>query len=110
MASAAHRNLRLDSTSMQSFRTLLFLCLNAISFGQSNLATINGIITDPSTREVPSADVRAQSADTGAVRTTRTGVGGQYEISGLTPGEYGVEVRARGFAAATDTLRLEVGQ
>jgi len=96
--------------TMRSSSAMLFLCFSTAAFGQSNLATISGIITDPSTREVPSAEVRAQSADTGAVRTTRTGQGGQYELSGLIPGEYRVEVRARGFAAATHSLRLEVGQ
>ena len=95
---------------MRPFTTLLLFCLSATAFGQSNLATVNGIITDPSTQEVPNAELRAQSAGTGAVRTTRTGQGGRYEISGLTPGEYMVEIRAKGFALATHTLRLEVGQ
>ena len=53
---------------------------------QSNLATINGTITDPSARIVAQAEVRVRSADTGALRTAVTGPAGQFEIPGLTPG------------------------
>ena len=95
---------------MKLLRFAVFLCLASAGFAQSNLATINGLITDPSMNVVPNAEVRTQSTDTGAVRTTRTGQGGQYEFPGLTPGDYTIEVLAQGFAAAKHSVRVEVGQ
>jgi hypothetical protein len=89
---------------------LALLCLAFSALGQTNLATISGLITDPSSKAVPDAEVRARSMETGAVRTTKTGPEGLYEMPGLTPGEYTIEVDAKGFAAAAHTLRLEVGQ
>ena len=77
---------------------------------QSNLASIAGVITDPTMNAVPAAQVRARSEETGAVRTTLTGPGGEFEISGLMPGSYTVEVEAEGFAVARHEVRIEVGQ
>jgi hypothetical protein len=95
---------------MNPLRFLVFLCVVSCAFAQSNLATIDGLITDPGMSAVPGAEVKTISKDTGAVRTTVTGQGGQYEFPGLTPGDYTVEVHAKGFAAAMHSLRLEVGQ
>jgi hypothetical protein len=77
---------------------------------QSNLAAIDGVITDPSGRTVPKAEIRVRSVETAALRIAVTGSAGQFEIPGLTPGEYVVEVQAAGFAIAKHALRLEVGQ
>lgn len=94
---------------------ILFLLLwSALPFSQleaqSNLASIAGVITDPAMNTVPAAQVRARSGETGAVRTTLTGPGGEFEIPGLMPGSYTVEVEAEGFAVARHDLRIEVGQ
>jgi hypothetical protein len=77
---------------------------------QSNLATVNGVVTDPSLNTVLNAEVRARSVETGAVRTAKTGPTGRFEIPGLTPGEYAIEVQAAGFAMTKHAVRLEVGQ
>jgi hypothetical protein len=91
----------------------LLLCsvsLCSFLYGQSNLATVNGTVNDPDMKAVPGAQVRARSTETGAMRTTATGPGGQFELPGLTPGEYTIEVEAKGFAIAKHEMRLEVGQ
>src|SRR5713226_2080567 len=88
---------------------LLFFCFLA-GYGQTNLATINGEIADPSSHAVPNATVKARSTETGAVRSTTTSFAGAYQIPGLLPGDYTVEVQAVGFATTTHTTRLEVGQ
>ncbi len=88
---------------------LVVFCLAPLP-AQSNLATVSGLISDPSLNSVSSADVRARSAETGAVRSTLTGPTGRYEFPGLAPGEYAIEVRSNGFATTTRTIRLEVGQ
>src|SRR5262245_3882360 len=85
---------------------LVFCC----AVWAQNLGTINGVITDPKTNTAPGAEVRARSVDTGALRTVKTGTGGQFEFPGLTPGRYVVEVQAAGFATARHELALEVGQ
>jgi len=77
---------------------------------QSNLATIHGVITDPRENAVPNADVRARSGETGAVRAAKTGQNGEFEMPGLSPGRYDIEVQAAGFATAKHEMRLEVGQ
>ena len=86
------------------------VCCCSLLPAQSNLATVNGVVTDPSQNTVLNAAVRARSIETGAVRTTLTGATGRFEIPGLTPGEYSVEAEAPGFATATRAVRLEVGQ
>ena len=95
---------------MKVLKLAPLVCWGSLLLAQSNLATINGVITDPGMNAVPNADLRVKSTETGAVRTTKTGPGGQYEIPGLTPGEYTVEVEAPGFAITRHTMRLEVGQ
>ncbi|HEY3443697.1 MAG TPA: carboxypeptidase regulatory-like domain-containing protein [Paludibaculum sp.] len=96
---------------MKCFRwvPLLVTCLSSL-FAQSNLAVVSGLVSDPSMQSVPSAVIRAHSAETGAVRTAITGATGRFEIPGLAPGDYTIEVRAVGFATATQAVRLEVGQ
>ena len=87
---------------------LIFCCV--LLHAQSNLAALNGLITDPSLNTVAGATVRASSVETGAVRTTATGPTGQFDIPGLTPGEYTIEVQATGFSLTKHRVRLEVGQ
>src|ERR1039457_16905 len=87
---------------------VLLFCYSLL--GQSNLATIDGVITDPGLNAVPGAKVRARTAETGAVRATVSGPSGQFDLLGLTPGQYTIEVEAPGFAVAKHELRLEVGQ
>ena len=96
---------------MTRFRTLflsLFCC--TLLSAQSNLATVSGEVTDPAARPVAAAAVKVLSRETGAVRTATTGPAGQYDIPGLTPGEYTIEVQATGFSVTTHIAHLEVGQ
>src|ERR1019366_10816807 len=87
-----------------------FLICNSVLLAQSNLAKVDGVITDPAMKTVPNAEVRVRSAETGAARTATTGSAGTFEMPGLTPGEYTAEVHAQGFATMTHAFRLEVGQ
>src|SRR3954464_2919512 len=91
-------------------KVLAFACYCSVLSAQSNLAAVNGMVTDPSQKAVLNAEVRARNAETGSVRTVTTGSTGRFEIPGLTPGEYAIEIQAAGFAVAKHSVRLEVGQ
>jgi hypothetical protein len=95
---------------MRGFLKILVFCLCPLLFGQSNLATLDGVITDPDLNTVAGAKVRLSNAETGASRTAVTGPQGEFEIPSLAPGGYTVEVTAAGFAIAKHSVRLEVGQ
>ena len=88
---------------------LLAYCCTLLP-AQSNLASLNGLVTDPDLHTVSGASVQARSVETGATRVTTSGVAGQFEISGLTPGEYTIEIQATGFTPTKHRIRLEVGQ
>ncbi len=96
---------------MSGYR-MLFLCISfgSLLWAQSNLANVNGVITDPAGNVVPAAAVRAHNTETGAARAAVTNDLGRFEIPSLTPGEYRIEVEATGFAIANRTVRLEVGE
>ena len=95
---------------MKILAVSVFLGCSSLLLAQSNLAAVNGVITDPAMNAVPNAEVRVRSTETGAVRTARTGAAGAFEMPGLTPGEYTAEVQAQGFGQLTHGFRLEVGQ
>ena len=96
---------------MLNGRILSTLLLCSVSLhGQSNLATIHGDISDPSSQAVPNASVTIRSTETGAIRSTVTSLTGVYQIPGVAPGEYTIEASAPGFATSSRTVRFEVGQ
>jgi hypothetical protein len=87
---------------------LFLLCLPR--FGQTNFAVLHGNVQDPQNQPVQSAKVSVIAADTGAHRATVTNSAGWYEVVGLAPGEYRIEVAAPGFTQSTAVVQLEVGQ
>src|SRR5579884_3753990 len=91
----------------------LLLCLLAGSFtasAQSNYALIRGAISDPHHRAVPGAHIHLKSVGTGAEREVIANEAGQYEIAGLQPGSYELDVDIRGFKPSEQKIDLEVGQ
>ena len=94
----------------RSLIVLLSLVCASTLCAQSNLARVSGAISDPSSKAISGASIRVKSSETGAVRSTVTDTAGLFEVPGLTPGEYTIEIQATGFAPASKTERLEVGQ
>src|SRR6185295_7564008 len=92
--------------------SLLFslLLLPIPAFGQSNYAVLSGTILDPQQRALPGAIVQLVSVSTHAARHVSSNEQGIFQIPGLLPGDYELNVQASGFAPFTQTLRLEVGQ
>jgi hypothetical protein len=90
---------------------LLFLLGFAIpGFGQSNYAVLSGTVTDAQRLPVVGAAIELTAASTGAVRRVVTNHRGLFEAPALLPDDYELKVVASGFAATTQTVRLEVGQ
>ena len=90
----------------------LALCvlLYSAARAQSNLGTVNGVLTDPDYQAVAAAEIKVTNATTGATRSTISDAIGQFEIAGLAPGEYKLEVSAKAFAPLSHSFTLEVGQ
>jgi hypothetical protein len=99
---------------MSRFTTLsiLLLALFAASpaSGQSNYATLSGTVFDPQHHPVPGALARVTSASTQTARQVSTNDEGVFQLTGLLPGDYKLDVEAAGFATLTRTVNLEVGQ
>jgi hypothetical protein len=71
---------------------------------------IEGMVTDPSGRGVPAAQMRVVETNTNAERRLATSHEGWYRAAQLAPGRYRLEVTAAGFEQAqTDVLELAAG-
>jgi len=79
---------------------LLVLCLLAVvpsSFGQTESATLSGLITDPQGKVVPGVEVDVTNVDTNVTAHQTTNGAGVYVVIGLKPGRYRVSVTKDGF-------------
>jgi len=88
---------------------LLFSCPGARS--QSTTAgAIVGMVRDPSGAAIPGASVKTTSAATNSVATTTSDTNGRYVVDNLRPGNYTVEVAAKGFGVyKQENVIVEVG-
>src|SRR5688500_13505293 len=99
-------------------RRILVLSLMpaALLLAQTDRGNITGSVTDPSGAIIGGATVTVTHRATGAPKTVTTTSAGEYNIPGLAPGEYRVEVSSQGFKrfvqdnvvlAAASTVRLD---
>ena len=92
-------------------------------YGQTALATITGMVNDPTGAVVANAPISVKNLDTGQVFTAASSQTGNYTVSQLPIGDYDLTVAVPGFKtythtkfhlAAAQTMRedvaLEVGQ
>ena len=74
------------------------------------MGTIRGQVTDPSAAAVVGASVIATTPDGKSLAAT-TNRDGVFELKGLAPGKYTVEVIAKGFALyKNDAVQVAAGQ
>jgi carboxypeptidase family protein len=94
------------------FVSLVLVCLAAPawSFGQSNYGIITGTVVDKQHLPIAGAAVQLTAVSTGAVRRVVTNQQGLFEAPALLPDEYQLKTEAVGFAVATQSVSLEVGQ
>ena len=93
------------------FRPVLLLCAAGFLNAQMGVATLSGVVTDPSGSRVPGAKVILESATEKASRDTVTDSSGEYVIPAIPPGTYKLTVNASGFQSRTMTaVNLTSGQ
>lgn len=93
-----------------SITLLVILFSLSINVLAQNGASITGRVTDEHGARVSGAEVRLRSR-AGSKLFARTDEQGVYGFNGLAPGDYILEVTARGFAVQTsEELRVERGQ
>src|SRR5262245_12868544 len=90
---------------------LLAAALSAALYGQSNLATVTGIDTDPAGAAEPGVRVTIRHLDTNVSRSVLTNEEGVFTIVSLNPGNYELTGVKEGFHAIRQTgMVLETGQ
>jgi|GEM_PF-2132573 len=89
---------------------LLIGAMSMAAYGQSTTATIRGVVTDAKGAPVADAEVNAVGADSGFVRTVKSGPDGSYTLNGLTPGLFKVVVSSPGVEPQSQDMRVLVGQ
>jgi hypothetical protein len=65
--------------------------------GQTETATVSGLVTDRTAAAVSGAEVRLQSVERGTVTTTTTNNAGIYVFPSVYPGQYQISVQKQGF-------------
>src|SRR6266571_1647703 len=93
----------LTSRFVLALSALLVLLFSSIAFAQQGTSSVRGVVTDPQGNVVSGAMVTLINPATTASRTTTTGDGGVYAFESVSPGDYRVEVEAKGFKKAAIT-------
>lgn len=90
---------------------ILLLCLTATLAGQSNVASITGVVSDSTGAVVPGAAISITNTETGIVSETVSNQSGVYLVPSLIIGQYQVSVKATGFKSQTvQNIALSIGQ
>src|ERR1700677_1426061 len=77
--------------------SIFLVCATGV-MAQTNTGILRGSVTDPSGAAVPGAAVQLTNSS-GQVVTATTSRFGAYEMRGLAPGKYSLQVTANGFGA-----------
>src|SRR5262245_16431488 len=75
------------------------LCVSPLA-AQLGTATISGVINDSSGAAIAGASITVVHVETSFRRQTVSNPIGQYNLPGLTPGQYDVTIESRGFKKA----------
>lgn len=81
------------------------------SFGQDTNASLSGTVTDPSSAAIPGAKLTLTNEATSFQSNFISDAEGAYNFRNLTPGNYTLEVSAKGFKSTTQKgIQLAVNQ
>jgi hypothetical protein len=96
--------------TLPAFMTILLL-LSSLAMAQTTLSTgtINGTVTDPSGAVVSSAKVVITNTGTAQKINLTSSSSGSFSSGPLDPGQYKVEVTAKGFSGISEMVTVQVG-
>ena len=89
---------------------LLMVCAVLSSAQDLGTGTLNGNVVDQQGAAVGGVEVSAGNVATGTRRATTANAQGTFFLNGLTPGEYVLEVSAKGFGKTSRKVQVAVGQ
>ena len=93
------------------FATLALLGSGASSFAQTERATLEGTVTDPSGATISGANVEVTAVDTGLSQGRKTNSNGYYRFPGLPVGQFTVTVSNPSFKTKViEQVTLQVGE
>jgi hypothetical protein len=98
---------------MRKVLACLVLVLISVTFAsaQTGTSSVGGTITDPQGKPVPAAKVTLTNVGTNAKRNAQTTASGAYLFDLITPGDYRLEVEAKGFSKTVlDNVRALIGK
>src|SRR5262249_24896985 len=94
-------------------KLLLSFCLGLIfvsgALGQAGTSTVRGEVSDPQGKQISGATVTLRSTDTGFTRTQTTNASGLFSFELIPPGNYSLEVEAKGFKKSIKPVDALVG-
>ena len=93
----------LGSFAGLTLQVLLTFVFFATAFGQSGTSTVNGTVADQQGNLVGGASVTLSNTETRFTRTQTTSEAGTFTFNLIPPGQYNVEVEAKGFKKALVT-------
>jgi Carboxypeptidase regulatory-like domain len=78
---------------------------------KAQTAAVSGTVTDASGAAVPAAAISLKNLADGGVRSTESAASGAFSLPAVTPGNYDISIRKRGFATYEfRNVELTVGQ
>lgn len=100
---------------MRSLKSVLaclggLLLLVSTAYGQFNLGTITGRVTDSSGAVVPGCKIVVQNIDTKAEQSMEADAEGNYAIAALPAGHYAITASKQGFNEVRVNVNLAVNQ
>ena len=101
---------RLFSGRWTLFVAVAATCLTSPLGAQTTTGSVRGYVRDPAGSPIADAQVIARIAALGFTRATTTNTNGYYNLAGLRPARYEIQVRRLGFTAQTRTLDVGIGQ
>jgi len=93
------------------FLAITFLMSSSLLLAQTTVGTgsIQGTVSDPSGALVSGAKVVVTNQGTGQTQTLTTNAAGSYSSQALDPGQYKLQVSAKGFSSVSEIMTVEVG-
>jgi len=90
---------------------VVFVVSVTLAAAQTGTSSVGGTVSDPQGRPVPAAKVTLTNVATNAKRSVQTSGTGAYLFDLITPGDYQLEVEAKGFSKTVlDNVKALIGK